>query len=168
MVKKKQKIMNKIEKLIINNSIIYLIDISGMNANLIYNFRKCCYTNKVIFKVVKNNLLKKALNKYECSYHIPKGSTAIMISNIHNLPAKIIQEFRHKNDKPLLKSAIIEDYYSIGDGNLRELVKMKSPKEFISDLIILLKYKLINIINSIANYYKIIIFDFIKYKINKS
>ena len=45
-------------------------------------------------------------------YDILKGNTSIMLAEAGNAPAKLIKEFRKKNDKPLLKGAWIEEAYT--------------------------------------------------------
>ena len=44
-----------------NNSIIYLADISGLNALSTSNLRRACYKANVQLAVVKNTLLAKAM-----------------------------------------------------------------------------------------------------------
>ena len=44
-----------------NNSIIYLADISGLNALKTTNLRRACFKANVKLAVVKNSLLAKAM-----------------------------------------------------------------------------------------------------------
>ena len=46
------------------------------------------------------------------------GSTSIMFSEVGNAPARLIKDFRKKNDKPLLKGAYIDEGVYIGDDQL--------------------------------------------------
>jgi large subunit ribosomal protein L10 len=62
-----------------------------------------------------------------------------MFSEVGNVPAKLIQEFRRKNDKPLLKGAYIMDEVYTGDNNLDSLAAIKSKNELIGDIIGLLQ-----------------------------
>lgn len=169
---KKKYFINNMEQLIVYNSNIYFIDISGMTANLISKLRRCCYNYEVFIQVIKKNLFKKAFieKKSKCFEYLSslRGCTALMICNNHNIPAKIIIKFRqlYAIDKPLLITALIEDYYFIGDAQLSVLSKLKSKNEFISYLIILLKSKLMNIIISIEYYSKKILYELISYNSN--
>jgi large subunit ribosomal protein L10 len=94
--------------------------------------------------VVKNSLLKKALeraNDSRLTDLIPalKGATAIMFTEVGNAPAKLIKEFRKKNDKPILKAAFVEENIYIGDNQLEALSNIKSKNELIADVIALLQ-----------------------------
>ncbi|QTN38862.1 50S ribosomal protein L10 [Cryomorphaceae bacterium] len=64
--------------------------------------------NKVSLSVVKNTLLRKAMDKVEGKdfselYDLLTGPTALMISDTGNAPAKLIKDFRKKSDKPIIK-----------------------------------------------------------------
>ena len=63
--------------------------------------------------VVKNTLLKKAMEKsesdFEDLYGVLKDSTSIMICETGNVPAKLIKEFRKTMEKPILKAAYVEE-----------------------------------------------------------
>jgi large subunit ribosomal protein L10 len=94
--------------------------------------------------VVKNSLLKKALERATDSRLtdlIPalKGATAIMFTEVGNAPAKLIKEFRRKNDKPILKAAFVEENIYIGDQELETLANIKSKNELIADVVALLQ-----------------------------
>ena len=74
-----------------------------------------------------------------------------MFSDSANAPAKIIEEFRKKNDKPLLKAALIEEEFYIGDDNLSILANLKSKNELIGDIITLLQSPAKNVISSLQS-----------------
>ena len=61
-------------------------------------------------QVVKNTLLKKALERndsnFEDLYDVLKGNTSIMFTDVANAPAKLIKEFRKKHDRPIFKAII--------------------------------------------------------------
>ena len=93
-----------------DNATIYLADISGLNAGDTSNLRRACYKAGVKLEVVKNTLLKKAMESSDkdlVNYQrYLKGNTSIMIAEASNAPAKVIKAFRKKSDKPLLKGSI--------------------------------------------------------------
>ena len=62
-----------------------------------------------------------------------------MFSEVGNGPAKLIEEFRKKSDKPILKGAFIEEAIYIGDEYLKVLSSLKSKEELIGDIIKLLQ-----------------------------
>jgi len=80
-----------------------------------------------------------------------KGTTAIMLSNVGNAPARLIKEFRAKNKKPLLKGAFIEETSYLGDENLEALCNIKSKNELIADVVALLQSPAKNVISALQS-----------------
>ena len=156
--------MNKVEKnelidlldgMLNENKNFYLADISGLTAEESSSLRRLCYKREVSLKVVKNTLLKKAFEKnsgdFTELYDILVGNTSIMSSISSNLPAKVIKEFRKKNEKPILKAAHIEETFYIGDEHLATLADLKSKDELIGDIITLLQSPAKNIISALQS-----------------
>ena len=95
------------------NSIVYLTDTADLNVESINTLRRRCFQSNIKLRVVKNALLEKAMDRveskdYEGLKDTLKGSTSIMFSEVANAPAKLIQDFRKKNAKPILKGAYID------------------------------------------------------------
>ncbi|MFO8146486.1 MAG: 50S ribosomal protein L10 [Bacteroidota bacterium] len=138
-----------------NNSIIYLADISGLNALSTSNLRRACFKANVKLAVVKNTLLAKAMEASDKEFgelpDVLKGNTSIMMSEVGNAPAKIIKEFRKKSDKPLLKGAFIEEAIYVGDDYLDTLVNIKSREELIGDIVGLLQSPAKNVISALKS-----------------
>ncbi|HBL80140.1 MAG TPA: 50S ribosomal protein L10, partial [Aequorivita sp.] len=84
------------------NANIYLADISGLDAGNTTNLRRACFKAGVQLAVVKNTLLKKAMESSDKDFgelkDILKGNTSLMFSETGNAPAKVIKEFRKKSD----------------------------------------------------------------------
>lgn len=123
---------------------VYLTDISGLNATDTSNLRRACFKSDVQLRVVKNTLLKKAMERveekeYDELFDSLKGNTAIMISDKGNAPAKVIETFRKKSKKPILKAAWIESAVFIGDDKIEQLAKLKSKEELVADVVALLQ-----------------------------
>ena len=76
---------------------------------------------------------------YSELYDSLHGPTAVMFSEVGNVPAKLIQEFRRKSDKPVLKGAYIQENIYVGDKNVDMLAALKSKNELIADIIAALK-----------------------------
>ncbi|MBI9053835.1 MAG: 50S ribosomal protein L10 [Bacteroidales bacterium] len=144
--------MKREEKDIIVNNLVdqlnetthfYLADASELDAVATSLLRRKCFESKIQMLVVKNTLLKRALEQTEYQveelYDILKGSTAIMFTETGNAPAKLIKEFRKKFEKPVLKGAYVEESIYIGDDQLDALVNVKSKDELLGDLIALLQ-----------------------------
>lgn len=134
---------------------IYLADISGLNALDTTKLRRACFKADVKLTVVKNTLLAKAMEASERDFGelatVLKGNTSIMISETGNAPAKIIKEFRKKNDKPILKGAFIDESVYIGDENLDTLSNIKSREELIGDIVGLLQSPAKNVISALKS-----------------
>lgn len=137
------------------NSVIYLADISGLDAGTTSDLRRACFKANIKLSVVKNTLLAKAMEVSEKDFgDLPttlKGNTSIMLSEVGNGPAKLIQNFRKKSNKPLLKGAFIEEAVFIGDENLDSLVNIKSREELIADVVALLQSPAKNVISGLKS-----------------
>jgi large subunit ribosomal protein L10 len=138
-----------------DTNIVYVADISGLNAETTSNLRRACFKAGIKLEVVKNTLLSKAMEASDKDYgDLPstlKGNTSIFIADVANAPAKIIKEFRKKSDKPLLKGAYINQEIYIGDNLLDSLVNLKSRDEVIGEIIGLLQSPAKRIISALLN-----------------
>ena len=137
------------------SDVVYIADIAGLNAVQTSNLRRLCHKNEIKLNVVKNTLLKKAMERsekgFEELYPILKGNTSIMIAQTGNAPAKLIKEFRKKSDKPILKGAFVEESVYLGDEQLEALVSIKSKEELIGDVIALLQSPAKNVISALQS-----------------
>jgi len=153
---KTQVIETLVEKLA-NNANFYLTDISTLTCEKTSTLRRMCFNKKISMHVVKNSLLRKAMEKStgkdfsEITASALKGSTAILFCESGSEPAKVIKEFRKKNDRPLLKAAYVEETSYIGDNQLEHLSKIKSRLELIGDIIGLLQSPAKNVIGSLQS-----------------
>ena len=151
----KDKTIQALNTMLNDNNNFYLADVSGLNAEQNSALRRLCFKRSVSIKVVKNTLLKKAFERndadYSELYNVLVGNTSIMQAEVGNAPAKVIKEFRKKNDKPILKAAHIEEAMYIGDENLATLADLKSKEELIGDIITLLQSPAKNVISSLQS-----------------
>ena len=151
---KNQLIDEMVEKLKEAN-IFYLTDVSELNVETTGNLRRLLFKRNIQMQMMKNTLLKKAMEKsgkdFENFYSILTGPTSIMFSEIPNDPAKLIQEFRKKSPKPILKGAWVEETAYLGDDQLSTLVNIKSKNELIADLIALLQSPAKNVISALQS-----------------
>jgi large subunit ribosomal protein L10 len=139
-------------------NIIYVSDISGLNAETTSNLRRACFKAGIKIEVVKNTLLAKAMeassNDYGDLPSVLTGNSAIFISDIANAPGKIIKDFRKKSDKPILKGAYINAEIYIGDNQLDALATIKSKEELLGELIGLLQSPAQRVISALQNQFK--------------
>ncbi len=80
----------------------YIADTSGLTVAEINKFRGICYNKGVEYKLIKNTLIKKALENVEGDFapldKVLKGTSGIIFANEKaNTPAKIIEEFKKQN-----------------------------------------------------------------------
>ena len=133
----------------------YLTDVSDLNAEKTSQLRRQCFNSGVKMIVVKNALLHKAMQQmekeYDNLYDVLKGSTALMLCETGNAPAKLIKNFRKTNDRPILKGAFIEECCYVGDEMLDALCNIKSKNDLIADVIALLQSPMKNVISGLQS-----------------
>lgn len=128
-----------------NANFFYLTDSSELTVEQVNKLRGLCYDNDIELKVIKNTLAKKAMESiaaernFEGLYEVLSGPTSVMFADKANVPAKVIEEFRKGNDKPILKAAYIDSDIFIGDENVKMLSALKSKEDLIGDIIFLLQ-----------------------------
>lgn len=136
-------------------NIVYIADISGLNADTTSKLRRACFKANIKLEVVKNTLLVKAMEVSENEYGdlptVLTGNSAIFISDIANAPGKIIKDFRKKSTKPVLKGAYINAEVYIGDDQLDALATIKSKEELIGEIIGLLQSPAQRVISALQN-----------------
>ena len=151
----KSQVIESLTASLTGNDIIYLADISGLNALDTSNLRRACFKANIKLAVVKNTLLAKAMENSDKDFgDLPstlKGNTSIMYAETGNAPAKLIKEFRKKSDKPVLKGAYVEEAVYVGDDQLDALVNIKSKEELIGDVITLLQSPAKNVISALQS-----------------
>jgi len=152
----KSQVIEDLTGSLTENRVIYLADISGLNASDTSNLRRACFKAGVKLAVVKNTLLAKAMESSDKDFgELPtvlKGNTSMMFSEASNAPAKVIKEFRKgKKEKPILKGAYIEESIYVGDDQLDNLVNIKSKEELIGEIIGLLQSPAKNVISALQS-----------------
>ena len=154
-IEQKSQIIDELVKDLAEYEHVYVTDMSGFTVETVNQLRRICFRRDVKLKVVKNTLLKRAMDQAELDYSelYPAlvGTTSIMLSNTGNLPARLIKEFRAKNQKPLLKAAFIEQATYLGDEQLEALCNVKSREELIGDLVALLQSPARNVISALQS-----------------
>lgn len=153
----KSAIIEDLQSTLGQYSHFYLADIGGLNAAQTSELRRTCYKQEIKLLVVKNTLLKKALENLDADfseiYDSLKGETSLMLSNTGNAPAKLIKEFSksNKNKKPLLKAAYVEESFYIGENQLDALISVKSKNELIGEVIGMLLSPINDVMSSLQS-----------------
>jgi large subunit ribosomal protein L10 len=151
----KAAIINELTQKLKDAAHFYLTDISELNADDTSNLRRKCFEKEIELVVVKNTLLKKAMEQTETDYSelfdVLKGATSVMFTETGNVPGKLIKELRKKSDRPIVKAAYVEETVYIGDDQLDALATIKSKDELIADVISLLQSPAKNVVSALQS-----------------
>jgi len=136
---------------------IYVADMGGMSVSEVSDLRRLCFEGGVKVQVVKNTLLKKALEDAEGNYDeiydaLKQQSAVFFVGEDVNKPAKILKQFRgDKGEKPILKAAYVDEAVFLGDDQLAALASLKSKNELIGDIVLLLQSPAKNVLSALQS-----------------
>lgn len=160
----KTQVIDQLAELVKSYGNFYLTDVEGMPADKTSALRREAFKRDVKVVVVKNTLLKLALERVDGEVYTPlfdtlKGNTAVMFSETANAPAKLIKDFTKEDLKaaaktgakvvPALKSAYVQKSIFIGANQLDALVNVKSKEELIGDVIFMLQSPITNVVSAL-------------------
>ena len=134
----------------------YLVDVEGMDAASTSALRRKCFQNQIKMVLVKNTLLKKALETSDVDfsplYGTLKGTTAVLFAQVANAPAKMIKDLNAKKaEKPALKAAYAEEGCYVGADQLDALCSIKSKNEVIAEIVALLQSPAKNVLSALQS-----------------
>ena len=149
-------LIENIKDVLAQYSSVYLTSTTELNAEKTTELRRAAYKADVKVLVVKNTLLKKAMEQSDVDYSglFPAlvGNTTLMLSNTGNAPAKLIKGFRKKKEtQPALKAAFVEETVYMGEENLETLTAIKSKNELIAHVIALLQSPAKNVVSALQS-----------------
>ena len=151
----KQTIIDTLNAKLSDSKSFYIADSSALTVEQVSKIRGKCFETGVEFKVMKNTLVKKAMeandNDYGQLYDSLKGPTTMMFSESASAPAKIIKEFFKEFEKPVFKAAYIDSDFYVGVEHLEGLAKLKSKEELIGEVIGLLQSPAKNVISALQS-----------------
>ncbi len=148
--------IDELQEVFSNSNNFYITDYSSLTVEQISNLRRICFEKGVQIKVLKNTLVKKALERinetaYTDLYDALSGPTAVMFSESSNLPARILEEFRKTHEKPVLKAAYIDTDVYVGDDQIASLSKLKSKEELVGEIVALLQSPMKNVVGALKS-----------------
>ena len=154
--KEKDQLIDELTQMLLDSNVVYLTDASGLNAEETTQLRRDGYKKNVTLRVVKNTLLRKAMERVEGKdfselYDSLTGQTALMIGDVGNAPARLIKDFAKKHEKPVFKAAYLEEACFIGAHQLEGLTSIKSKEELLGDIISLLQSPAKNVIGALQS-----------------
>ena len=124
----KQLVIKHLSELLKTYAHFYLVDVTAMNAEATNALRRKCFKNEIKMVLVKNSLLHKAFEAsdidYSPLYDCLKGTTALMLCNVANVPAKLIKD-TSKDGIPGLKAAYAEEGFYIGADQIDALAAIR-------------------------------------------
>lgn len=148
-------VIQELKDLLQDAKVVYVADLEGLNAQKSSDFRRQAFKNNITVKVVKNTLLQKAMEQLDVDfsemYGSFKGNSVLMLSETANAPAKLIKDFRKKEEKPALKSAYLQETVYVGDENLETLASIKSKEEMLGEIIGLLQSPIQRLVSALQN-----------------
>jgi len=150
----KDQLIDELVQMLAEKNVVYLTDASGLDSEATTSLRRECYKKDITVRVVKNTLLRKAMERtedrdYTELYDVLKGQTALLFGDVGNAPARVLKEFRKKYDMPILKGAYVEEATYLGDNNLDALTNIKSKEEVLADVIALLQSPVKNVVGAL-------------------
>ena len=139
-MKKEEKVqsIDEVAETVSRSTAMYFTDFSGLTVEQATDLRRELRKAGVEYKVAKNTLIKKALERvtgYDKVYDKLVGPTGIAFSFEDVVaPAKVIDKFVDKHHKLSLKVAVLER--QVYDGKrLKEIAKLPSRKELMASIL---------------------------------
>jgi large subunit ribosomal protein L10 len=154
----KAQIIDDLSEKFTQHAHFYVTDASGLTVEQINAFRRMCFNAGVEYRVYKNTLIRKALEKNgnpsvgEIAKTLHGFSGVIFSKEAGNAPARVIKEYRKKMEgKPGFKAAMIASDLYVGEENLGLLSDLKSKNELIGEIISLLQSPAKNVLSALLS-----------------
>ena len=149
----KNQQIDELAQVLLENPVVYLTDASGLNSEGTTNLRRECYKKDIGVRMVKNTLLRQAMERVEGKdyselYEVLKGQTVVQVGNA---PAKLLKDFNKKSELVSLKAAYVEEACYVGSEHLEALTAIKSKDELIADVVALLQSPAKNVLASLQS-----------------
>ncbi len=111
-LQEKRRLARELRGQLEENGIVYLTDFTGLDVKAITEFRSQLRAGGAGYRVVKNTLLKRALEDTglpDLTVHLA-GPTGLVLSEADPVaPAKVLKEFARENgDRPVVRAGIID------------------------------------------------------------
>jgi len=133
----------------------YVTDFTSLTVAETNDFRRKCFENNIEMRVIKNTLIRRALERvsetaYEGLYEDLKGPSAILFADNGKVAAVVLKEYRGKvGEYPALKVAYIDQDIIRGDDQIDFLTKLKSKEDLLGELVALLQSPAKNLVSAL-------------------
>lgn len=137
-----------------NAPVVYLTDFKGLSVSQATELRDDFRHNGVQYRVVKNTLLKRAMDEiggFDELYDHLAGPIAVALSGEPAAAARVIKKFTKTNNiqLPEIKAAFV-DGAVYGAGSLDVLAALKSKEEIIGDIAGLLLAPITSVVGALS------------------
>jgi large subunit ribosomal protein L10 len=136
----------------------YITDASGLNVGKTNELRRLCFERGIEYRVIKNTLIRKALESTDTDYSsfdatVLTGFSGVMFhQESGKVAAKLIKDFLKANKNSIkLKGASIDSSIFIGHDQLDTLLTLKSKQELVGEIIGLLQSPAKNVISGLQS-----------------
>ena len=154
----KAVIIDELSQKFASTPYFYITDAEGMSVGEVNQLRRLCFERGIEYRVVKNTLIKKALDTLSTDYSsfepVLKGFSGIMFHpESGKEAAKLIKDFRKSsgNSKLKLKGASVDYSLFVGEDQLNTLISLKSKDELIGEVIGLLQSPAKNVVSALQS-----------------
>ncbi len=155
----KAVIIQKLTEKFQQRPFFYITDASGMSVKDVTSFRRMCFEKGMDYQVVKNTLIRKALENVEGDYtplneKVLTGFSGILFCDESGkAPALLLKEYHKKSGKtkPLFKGASVETSLFIGEESFKTLTTLKSKFELVGEVVGLLQSPAKNVISALQS-----------------
>lgn len=134
----KERIVEELKEKILRSKAMYFADFTGITVEQVNELRREFYKVCVDYHVVKNTLIKKALESltgFDKIYERLVGPTSIAFSYDDPIaPARIIKKFNEKSIKLKVKSCVIEKQIMEG-AKIDQIAMLPTRTELIAQMI---------------------------------
>ncbi len=134
---------------------VYVTDYKGLNVEEVGQLRQILREAGVEYRVVKNTLLKRAMQStggYDAAFDYLSGPTAVAISVEPSAAARAIKTFRKKSNQnlPELRAAIVDGVLYEGN-QIDVLASLKSKEELLGEVVTLLLSPIQNVVSALES-----------------
>lgn len=144
--KKQQEVNEVVEKMNAANSLV-VVDYLGLSVAEVTELRKQLREAGVEFKVIKNTIMRRALDSQNLEYHeeVFQGPTAVAFGMEDAVaPAKILSDFAKKAEALELKGGILEGEV-LSKEEIQQIAKLPNREGLLSMLLSVLQAPVRNV-----------------------
>jgi len=133
----KKRVAEELTRQVQDHGTIYLTDFTGLNVKAITEFRSLLREQGLGFRVVKNTLMRRALEGLDLpdlTGHL-EGPTALIFSESDPVaPARIVKDFaRDHDDRPVIKIGVV-DRREVGPDQIHRMAGLPSREDLLGSI----------------------------------